>query len=182
MRFPGTFLFKDRNKEETVTKKIMGALAFALALIIVGGGRRFPAGANPGALLASPARTRGSRSTMPSRLPGPGEGKVPMVIRQMKPVLSVHRGTISILRTVSNWTGTLRRGCVAAACSRALLSSVPGVNPVKFKGTICRGHGKWQIKGTGKRSAILTPARQRHLAGCPDLTLPPTAPVSRQHR
>jgi len=144
-----------------VSKKNHGALAFVLALIIVGGLSAISLPAQSLELCCIAGTYEGFQVNYAKpNCPAPMKEKFTMVIRQMKPCSASIGGTIvDSSGTVSNWTGTLRRGLRHCCLLEGTTIVIPGVNPVKFKGTICQRHGKWQIKGTWEEIGVTDPCR-----------------------
>jgi len=144
-----------------VSKKNHGALAFVLALIIVGGLSAISLPAQSLELCCIAGTYEGFQVNYAKpNCPAPVKEKFTMVIRQMKPCSASIGGTIvDSSGTVSNWTGTLRRGLRHCCLLEGTTIVIPGVNPVKFKGTICQRHGKWQIKGTWEEIGVTDPCR-----------------------
>lgn len=142
-------------------EKKHGALAFVLALIIVGGlaAISLPAQALELCCIAGTYEGFQVNYAKPN-CPAPVKEKFTMVIKQMKPCSASIRGTIvDSSGTMSNWTGTLRRGLRRCCLLEGTTIVAPGGNPVKFKGTICQQFGKWQIKGTWEEIGNTDPCR-----------------------
>ncbi len=144
-----------------MSKKNHGALGFVLALIIVGGLSAISLPAQSLELCCIAGTYEGFQVNYAKpNCPAPVKEKFTMVIRQMKPCSASIGGTIvDSSGTVSNWTGTLRRGLRHCCLLEGTTIVIPGVNPVKFKGTICQRHGKWQIKGTWEEIGVTDPCR-----------------------
>jgi len=143
-----------------VREKKHGAFAVILVLIIIGGLAAISLPAQSLELCCIAGTYKGFQVNYAKpNCPVPVKEKFTMVIKQMKPCSESIGGTIvDSSGTVSNWTGTLRRG-LRRCCLLEGTILAPGGNPVKFKGTICQQFGKWQIKGTWEEIGNTDPCR-----------------------
>jgi hypothetical protein len=143
-----------------VSKKNHSALSVVLALIIVGGLAAISLPAQSLELCCIAGTYEGFQVNYAKpNCPAPVKEKFTMVIKQMKSCSASIGGTIvDSSGTVSNWTGSLRRG-LRRCCLFEGTIVTPGGNPVKFKGTICQRLGKWQVKGTWEEIGNTDPCR-----------------------
>lgn len=145
-----------------MSKKNHGALPVVLALIIIGwlSATSLPAQSPELCCVAGTYEGFQVNYAKPN-CPVPVKEKFTMIIKQMKPCSASIGGTIvDSSGTVSNWTGSLRRG-LRRCCLLEGSIIPPSGNTVKFKGTLCQRLGKWQVKGTWEEIGNTDPCRGR---------------------